>query len=66
MTRSARNDAERQDWVNNDEGLYHAARSYRGGVRAFVRAHRAEIDEVIDNVTQNRRPPHYLAYGGRR
>jgi hypothetical protein len=55
MTR--RNDEERRLWVLNDEGLYQwFIRSRpRLGIRAFIQANRAEIDECIDRVLNPRR-----------
>ncbi len=41
------NDSDRADWVSNVEGLYTWMLSEHKGMTAFVRAHRAEIDEVI-------------------
>lgn len=46
------NDNEREQWVNNDEGLYRWflswKRTNRGGMRGFLRANRAEIDNAIN------------------
>lgn len=36
------NDAERRPWVNTKE-----ARGYKGGIRAYIRDHREEIDASI-------------------
>lgn len=54
-TMERRNDAEREQWVNNDEGLYNWQRTNRDGpggkrlgMRAFIRANRAELDAAID------------------
>lgn len=44
------NDTEREQWVNNDEGLYNWQRRSRLSMRAFVRANRAEIDAAIESV----------------
>lgn len=59
------NDAERRQWVENDEGLYNMAKAYRGrgGVRQFIRENRAMIDSLIENVTSGKKPAHYLEYG---
>ena len=56
------NDIERQEWVNNDEGLYNAQRHSRQPMRTWIRDNRAMIDEVIDNVVNGKKPAHYLAY----
>jgi hypothetical protein len=58
------NDEDRAEWVSNDEGLYDLYRSSRLGKRAWVRANRALIDEVIAAVLVNGKPAHYLKYGG--
>lgn len=44
------NDDDRTDWVNNYEPLYldWQATRPRQGIRVWVRAHRDEIDAVID------------------
>ena len=59
------NDEDRRQWVANDEGLYNMQRASGQGVWAFVRSHRKEIDEVIVNVRDGKKPAHYLAYGPR-
>jgi hypothetical protein len=41
------NDSDREEWVNNDEGLYDMWRRSGRGITRWVREHRAEIDEVI-------------------
>jgi hypothetical protein len=41
------NDTERAQWVDNDEGLYLWRRRTRLSMRAFIRTHRAEIDNHI-------------------
>ena len=56
------NDTERVQWVDNDEGLYRWWRTSRQSKRAFIRHNRAEIDVVIANVLDGRKPAHYLAY----
>lgn len=61
-----RNDEERRLWVLNDEGLYDMQRTSGLSMRAFIRAKRSEIDEVIANVESGAKPGHYLKYGGSR
>lgn len=56
------NDEERRQWIENDEGLYDWQRSSRLSMTRFIRENRAEIDEAIDNVLENRKPAHYLKY----
>lgn len=42
------NDDEREQWVMNDEPLYHQWRRYRGSMRSFLRENRSEIDATIN------------------
>ncbi len=58
------NDTDRAQWVDNDEGLYNEKRRSRLPMREFVRRNRELIDQVIRNVTEGRKPAHYLEYGG--
>lgn len=57
------NDSERELWVNNDEGLYRMWLASHLSMRAFIRRHRAEIDEVMGAVGSGKRQPGYLIYG---
>jgi hypothetical protein len=57
-------DDDRETWVSNDEGLYDLMRRSRLGKRAWIRANRPMINEVIEAVTVGSKPPHYLKYGG--
>ena len=41
------NDADREEWISNVEGLLAWMRSSHLGMRAFIRANRAELDEQI-------------------
>lgn len=56
------NDEEREQWVDNDEGLYRLMQQSALSKRVFVRSNRPKIDEVIDNVRGGVKPAHYLAY----
>ena len=56
------NNQEREQWIDNDEGLYRWWKSSKLSKRAFIKANRAKIDTVIRNVTEGMKPPHYLAY----
>lgn len=58
------NNEERRQWINNDEGLYNWWRSSRVSMMQFIRENRSEIDRCISNVTEGKKPAHYLAYGG--
>lgn len=61
------NDTEREQWIDNDEGLYNWWRGTRPRIskRAFVRENRAEITAAIERVTNGNKPAHHLAYEGR-
>jgi hypothetical protein len=58
------NDAERRQWVLNDEGLYDWWRSSRQSMTAFIRANRTELDQAIEPVIEGDKPAHHLKYGG--
>lgn len=57
------NNTEREQWVDNDEGLYNWWKRSKLSKRKFIQENRAEIDEAINNVLGNKKPAHYLAYG---
>ena len=75
------NNTEREQWIDNDEGLYNWWKSSKKPVisrwtgniidykamskREFIAENRAEIDAIIENVTSSKKPQHYLAYGPR-
>ncbi len=44
------NDNEREQWVNNDEGLYLWWKAERKAMRTFIRQHRQDIDHHINDV----------------
>ncbi len=52
------NDEERRQWVLNDEGLYNWFMSSGMGLYAFVKSHREEIDDAINQVL-NPKPKMY-------
>lgn len=56
------NDRDREQWVDNDEGLYNLMRRSRLSKRAWIRANRALIDEVAGNVASGSKRQHYMAY----
>ena len=58
------NDQERENFIDNDEGLYRLWKASRSSKRKFIKANRSEIDSVIANVTTAKQPAHYLLYGG--
>ena len=58
------NNTEREQWIDNDEGLYDWWKSSRLPKREFIRQNRAEIDAAIERVTSGDKPAHYLKYGG--
>jgi hypothetical protein len=53
-----------EQWVDNDEGLYNWWRSSRQPKRVFIQENRADLEAAILNVTEGKKPAHYLAYGG--
>lgn len=57
------NDNERNQWIDNDEGLYNWFTSSNMSRRTFLRTHRKEIDDIIKNITSGAKPAHYLTYG---
>ncbi len=59
-------DTDREQWVDNDEGLYNLMRASGLSKRAFVRANRSMIDETIKQITSGKRPAHSLAYPNKR
>lgn len=56
------NDDDRENLVNNDEGLYDMWKRSGLSMRKFVRKHRRTIDEVAGNVKSGKKPQHYLKY----
>lgn len=58
------NDESREEFVNNDEGLYDLWRRSGRGITVWVRENRAMIDEVIGVVMRGEKPAHYMKYGG--
>lgn len=62
LMKTRHNDEERENWVNNDEGLYLLQRHSRLSMRNFIRQNRELIDGCIDNVCSGTKPAHYLAY----
>jgi hypothetical protein len=50
-------------WIANDEGLYTWHKRSRTPIRKFIRENRAELEACIRNVTEGRKPAHYLTYG---
>lgn len=58
------NNADRSQWIDNDEGLYLWWKSSRLPKRKFISENKEEIDKVINNVVSSHKPAHHLAYGG--
>lgn len=56
------NNTEREQWIDNDEGLYNWWKRSKLSKRKFIQESRAEIDEAINNVQNGKKPAHYLAY----
>ena len=61
--RNQLNDKDREQWIANDEGLYLWQRRSGLGMRAFIRANRAEIDAAILPVLSGEKQAHHLIYG---
>jgi hypothetical protein len=51
-------------WIDNDEGLHKWWKASRQSKRRFIRENRLELERVILNVLEGKKPAHYLAYGG--
>lgn len=64
MPKRTHNDSEREDWVNNDEGLYDWFKRSKLSMRAFIRSNRTTLDDCIDAVVNAEAPAHFLKYGG--
>ena len=58
------NDADRSQWIDNDEGLYDWWKQSRLPKREFIRQNRAAIDQAINPVVTGDKPAHHLKYGG--
>lgn len=58
------NDTDRSQWIDNDEGLYDWWRMSRQSKAQFIRENRDEITKAINNVLEDKKPAHYLKYGG--
>ncbi len=63
MKPARRCDAERAQWVDNDEGLYDWRRRSGLSMREFIKQNRAEIDKAIDPVVEGDKRAHHLKYG---
>lgn len=50
MKRQTLNDTDRAQWIANDESLYNWQRESRLSMRAFIRANRTELDQIIKTV----------------
>lgn len=42
------NDNDREEWINNDEGLYLSWKSSRMSMRQFIRENRDDLDKIIN------------------
>lgn len=47
MNKQTLNDADRSQWIDNDEGLYNWWRSSRQSKRVFIRENRVELTRLI-------------------
>lgn len=57
------NDRDREQWIDNDEGLYLWWQSSKLSKREFIRRNRKEITACIDAVTSGSKRQHFLRYG---
>lgn len=57
-------DEDREDWVNNDEGLYDRFRASGKTIADWVRENRELIDACAGKVLSGEKPAHFLKYGG--
>lgn len=51
------NNREREQWIQNDEGLYNWWRASRQSMRDFIRDNRAEIDSAIERALGRKPAP---------
>lgn len=58
------NNTYREQWIDNDEGLYNWWKSTRLSKAKFIKENRAEIDAAIERMTSGKERQHYLAYPG--
>lgn len=56
-------DIERRLWVLNDGGLYLLWRKDGRAIKAWIKDNRNIIDELIRNVLEAKKKPHYFVYG---
>ena len=57
------NNNDREQWVNNDEGLYVMYKRSKQNMRSFIKTNKEMIDRVIWNVVNDKDKAHYLIYG---
>ncbi len=57
--------ADISQWIDNDEGLYDWWRRSKLPKREFIREHRDELEQAINNVLGGQQQAHYLKYGRR-
>lgn len=58
------NDKDREQWIDNDEGLYCWWRSSGQPKKKFINENRQALTECINKVLNGTKPAHYLRYGG--
>lgn len=56
------NDKEREQWIQNDEGLYNWWRSSRLSMREFIRQNRAELTAAISKALAPPKPKTWRDY----
>jgi hypothetical protein len=60
MKQTKLNNSERENWVNNDEGLYNWFKSSRLSMREFIKQNKSELDECILRVLNGEKKPHFF------
>lgn len=57
------NDSEREDWINNDEGLYLWWKSSKQSITKFIRENREELTQIIQaTITSKPRAKQWYDY----
>jgi hypothetical protein len=59
------NDASREEWIRNDEGLYRWWKSTRLSMRDFIRQNREELTTIISAALNSKPGGSYLHAMGR-
>ena len=63
MKKQTLNNSDREQWIDNDEGLYRWWKQSRLSKRNFIKENKEDIDKAILNVLNGTKQAHYLMYG---